>query len=130
LVHDPLADRLYMLVDPGDWATLWVMPRPAATDTVLTATHRDLTTPCSGAGGITGTDAAGNLYVTKWQLSGTDFRVCRFTPIGELLPLPYGWSVEQTALGARGFVAPNGSHFVVHDGDGPVTIERGTYQAP
>jgi len=130
LVHEPVSDRLYMLVDSYRYASLFVMPRPNAADTELDATYRDLTTPCANETGITGTDAAGNLYLTKLQASGTDFRVCAFTPGAELLPLPYSWSAEAVTSTPYGFIAPNGSHFVLHEGDGTITIERGTYQAP
>jgi hypothetical protein len=130
LVHDPVADQLYMLITQYRWATLWAMPRPTAADTVLAATYRDLTTPCANEASISGTDPAGNLVLAKWQASGTDFRVCSFTPLGEVVPLPHAWSVAATASTARGFVAPNGAHFVLHEDSVPMTIERGAYQSP
>lgn len=133
LVHDPLADRLFMLVDgyPYRYATLFTMPRPLATDTSLPNTSRDLTSPCANETGITGTDAAGNLFLTKLQKSATDLRVCAFTPTGEVLPLPYWWSTQDTMPSIPyGFVAANGTHFVMHEVDGSISIERGAFQAP
>lgn len=132
LVHDPAADRLFMLVDgyPYRYATLFTMPRPKATDISLAATSRDLTTPCANETGITGIDAAGNLYLTKLQASATDLQVCAFTPTGEVVPLPYSWSAQATVTNSHGFVAPNGAHYVMHEGDGTISIERGAYRAP
>lgn len=132
LVHDPVADRLFMLVDgyPYRYATLYTMQRPKAADISLPNTSRDLTTPCANETGITGTDAAGNLLLTKVQKSATDLRVCAFTPDGEVLPLPYWWSTEALPTIPYGFVAANGTHFVMHEVDGSISIERGAFQAP
>jgi hypothetical protein len=128
LVHDPVADRLYIVVPDGNWMTLWVMPRPAPTDTVLTATHQDLNKPCGYVTQINGTDAAGNLHRARAQGSADEFRACVVTPAIEFVPLPYTWSVQDSSGLARGFVAPDGAHFVMHQVNGRITIERGAYQ--
>jgi hypothetical protein len=124
LVHDPVADRLY-IVSGGSVA---VMPVPAPTDTVLTATHVPLNAPCSNVTSINGTDAAGNLYVAEAGDSGNEFHVCVVTPGIEIAPLPYTWSVQKSDDRAHGFIAPNGAHFVMHRVNERITIERGAYQ--
>lgn len=130
LVHEPLSDRLYLLVQQYLWQTLFVMPRPSATDTGLTASYRDLTTPCANEAGLSGTDALGNLLLTKRQTPGEQLRVCSFTPSGELVPLPSFWSVDPVGTRPQGFMGSNGSFFVVHDDQSPISIERGVQQAP
>jgi len=129
LVHEPVADRLYMVTSNGSADRVYVMPRPIASDTSLAATYFDLTLPCADEAGIPGTDAAGNLYLAKSQPSGTEYRVCGFTPKGELLPQPYFWSVDAGG-DDRGFIVPGAAHFLLHSGTQPISIERGVFQTP
>lgn len=131
LIHDPVNDRLFVLLrgNSGPADRLAVVPRPGATDTTLESTFRSLSTPCANQPDINGVDPAGNLYLAKSQLSGTDYKVCTIQPNGELLPLPYGWSVTGTN-DLHGFIVPGASHFVVRTTKTPVEIERGAYQAP
>jgi hypothetical protein len=131
LVYEPLGDRLYVVMDSNNGypKKLAVVPRPAATDTTLDATFRDITMPCSNEVEVNGTDGAGNLLLAKVQATGTDYKVCAFRPNGELFPLPYSWSSD-AMNDARGFIVAGGSHFLLRSGATTVMIERGAYQAP
>lgn len=128
LVHDPVGDRLYMLLTNGNYPPsldFAVLPRPAADATGLTATFKHLVLPCADEAELTGTDAAGNLYLAKSQDNGFDYRICGFRPDGELLPAPYAWT--SNLFGNHGgFIVPGGAHFLVHDGVTPIVIERGS----
>jgi len=132
LVYEPAGDRLYMLLRQDDYPprqALAVLPRPHDDTAVLTADLVELWSPCASASAISGTDAAGNLYLAQWQSPGSDYRVCAFTSQGELLPAPYPWTSDTQGFVA-GFIVPGAGHFLLHEGDGPWVIERGAYKAP
>lgn len=133
LIYDPNGDQLYLLVSTGGYPPkqqFTILPRPNDDTTTLTASFVQLWSPCSYASDISGTDALGNLYLGQWQGPVTsDYRVCAFTPKGELLPAPYTWTSDTQGY-RGGFIVPGAAHFVFHDTATPRTIERSTYQAP
>jgi len=104
------------------------MPRPIASDTSLAATYFDLTLPCADEAGIPH-GRGWQPLPAKSQPSGTEYRVCGFTPKGELLPQPYFWSVDAGG-DDRGFIVPGAAHFLLHSGTQPISIERGVFQTP
>ncbi len=89
LIYESNGDQLYLLLTDGNYPPkeqFAVLPRPTD-DTPLTAAFVDVWSPCAYAWNISGVDAAGNLYLAQSQGSSTsDYRVCAFTPKGELLP--------------------------------------------
>ncbi len=130
VVYEPVNDQVYLLLGESPDRTIRVVPRPDASVTQIDVPVYDRTHPCGYSANIRGTDAAGNLKVTGSPSSTEgDYRVCTFTPHGELLPEPYFWTA--TPAGGYGVIA-NGSHFLVRDdgGQNPISIERGTYKAP
>ena len=132
LVYEPVNDQLYVLLYESGPHTLRVVARPNAAVTSLDAPVHYRTHPCGYQAAITGTDAAGNLYIAAppSDISQTDYRVCTFTPRGELLPAPYWWTAD-VGDASEGFIVPGAAHFLFHSyPDAPSSIERGAYQAP
>ena len=132
LVYEPVNDQLFVLLYESPDHTLRVVSRPNAAVTSIDAPVHYRTHPCGYQAGISGTDAAGNLYIAAppSDTSQTDYRVCTFTPQGELLPAPYWWTADAGAA-SEGFIVPGAAHFLFHSyPEAPSSIERGAYQAP
>jgi hypothetical protein len=132
IVYSNADDHLYLLLNESGYRRYKVFPRPGADVTSIDTPSFYRTHPCGYyRADVAGTDAAGNLYVAQPQLPGKDFRVCAFTPRGELLPAPYAWTSNRaTPTYYGGFIVPGGSHFLLSMDDSPWSIERGAYQAP
>jgi hypothetical protein len=132
VVYSPAGDQLYVLLNQNGYRKYKVFPRPGADVTSIAVPSFHRTHPCGLRANISGTDAAGNLYLGQKQAYGTnDYRVCAFTPKGELLPAPYAWSGISTQPNYYGgFIVPGGSHFALSKDAAPWVIERGAYQAP
>ncbi len=133
VVYEPTGNRLYATMSHIRYGyprqAFAVIPRPAidAEASSIQPTWGYLSMPCADEVAITGTDADGNLFVAKMQ-DATHYRVCGFTPSGELMSV-YPWSSEASA-DDRGFLVAGGSYFLLRSSVSPIQIERGTYQAP
>lgn len=131
LVYSPATDQLYMMLDEYGYHTMRVAARPDAATTDIDVPVHYRTHPCGYQSGITGTDSAGNLYLAAPQDTVGDYRVCAFTPGGELLPQPYWWTQAPSASGSgEGYIVPGQAYFLLHQADGAYSIERGALQAP
>lgn len=132
LVYEPINDRLYAVMYQyyaNFTRTIRVFPRPDETVTTIDVPAYFRTHPCGYEHELIGTDPAGNLKLGTVPYSdGSDYRVCTFTPTGELLPAPYFWTIAGDVDSQEGFFASDGTHFLLHQN--PYGIERGTYQAP
>jgi hypothetical protein len=132
LVYEPINDRVYVVMYQyyaNFTRTIRVVPRPDETVTTIDVPAYYRTHPCGYEHELIGTDPAGNLKLGTVPYSdGSDYRVCTFTPTGELLPAPYFWTIDGDVDSQEGFFASDGSHFLLHQN--PYGIERGTYQAP
>jgi hypothetical protein len=132
VVYSKIGDQVYVLLNHNGNHNYRVFPRPAADVTSIDTRTFYRTHPCGYEAVINGTDAAGNLYIAQLQGADSnvkDYRVCTFTPQGELLPAPYAWTTFIQG-NSGGFIVPGASHFLLHAGDGGMLIERGAYQAP
>lgn len=130
IVYSPAGDQVYVMLNQNGYSRYKVFPRPGAEVTSIDTPSFYWTHPCGYRTDINGTDAAGNLYLAQGQgFNTTDYRVCAFTPEGELLPAPYVWTgnIENYR---GGFIVPGVSQFLLHGGDGAWVIERGAYKAP
>ena len=132
LVYEPINDRLYVVMNQYHYSSfsrrIHVLPRPDATVTEIDVPAYYRTHPCGYEHELIGTDPAGNLKIGTVPFDGSDYRVCTFTPTGELLPAPYFWTIDGDVDSQEGFFASVGTHYLVHRD--PYGIERGTYQAP
>lgn len=133
LVYEPLKDRFYLVLNQYYYSEfgrrIHVFQRPDETVTSIDVPARFRTHPCGYEHELIGTDPAGNLKIGTLPVTGSsDYRVCTFTPGGELLPAPYFWTISGDVDSQEGFFASDGSHYLVHQN--PYGIERGTYAAP
>ena len=132
LVYEPKNDRLYLLLHQyyTDYSrTIRVFPRPDETVTSIDVPAHFRTHPCGYEHELIGTDPTGNLKIGALPITGSkDYRVCTFTPGGEILPAPYFWTIGGVVDSQEGFFASDGSHYLLHQN--PFSIERGTYTAP
>jgi hypothetical protein len=132
IVYEPINDRVYLLMDQYYYSsfsrTIHVFPRPNAAVTEIDVPAYYRTHPCGYEHELVGTDPAGNLKIGTVPYDGSDYRVCTFTPTGELFPAPYFWTIDGDIDSQEGFFASDGTHYLLHQN--PFSIERGTYQAP
>jgi hypothetical protein len=128
MVHDPAHGQLFVFTNGNGYNDrIDVLPLPSEGTTQIEGKAGYTTLPCATGEAVTGVDAAGNVYLAQYQLDDVTFRVCGFTPSGELLPAPYTWTTQSG--GNNGFIVPGSGYYMLNLGE-TSTIERGAFQAP
>ena len=136
LIYEPVAGKLYTITpsDNGRGLRLGIMPIPAVDSTAIDAEFFELTSPCNQDAQIAGTDGLGNVYLAQLQRNGdgTQYRVCIYSPHGELLPASYTWTSDtaETTYNNTGFIVPGAAHYLFHLNAAPFSFERSALSAP
>jgi hypothetical protein len=129
LIYEPVSQKLYGVSSQSQALTMEVMTLPGVDDTTIDPEFHTLTLPCNQDALVNGTDALGNLYLVQPQAGGMDYKVCAYSPQGQLQPGPYNWASD-TQFNQGGFVVPGGAHVLLHSSAAPITIESGAPEAP